>query len=83
MRVGGAVLEGFDKVLHTNPMLSLGNAFNEGDLREFDSRIRKVTPNINYVCELKIDGLAVTLHYENGQFVRGATRGDGTTERGY
>ena len=79
VRVGGAVLEGFDKVLHTNPMLSLGNAFNEGDLREFDSRIRKVTPNINYVCELKIDGLAVTLHYENGQFVRGATRGDGTT----
>lgn len=79
VRIGGAVLEGFEKVLHANPMLSLGNAFNEGDLREFDARIRKVTPNINYVCELKIDGLAVTLHYDNGQFVRGATRGDGTT----
>lgn len=77
VRVGGAVLEGFNKVQHDKPMLSLGNAFNEGDLRDFDARIRKVSPNISYVCELKIDGLAVTLHYRDGQFVKGATRGDG------
>lgn len=77
VRVGGAILEGFNKVQHEKPMLSLGNAFNEGDLRDFDARIRKVSPNISYVCELKIDGLAVTLHYRDGQFVKGATRGDG------
>lgn len=77
VRVGGAVLEGFNKVQHDKPMLSLGNAFNEGDLRDFDARIRKVSQNISYVCELKIDGLAVTLHYRDGQFVKGATRGDG------
>lgn len=77
VRIGGAVLEGFNKVQHDKPMLSLGNAFNEGDLRDFDARIRKVSPNITYVCELKIDGLAVTLHYRDGQFVKGATRGDG------
>ena len=66
VRVGGAILEGFNKVQHEKPMLSLGNAFNEGDLRDFDARIRKVSPNISYVCELKIDGLAVTLHYRDG-----------------
>ena len=77
VRIGGAVLEGFNKIEHEKPMLSLGNAFNEGDLREFDARIKKVSPHISYVCELKIDGLAVTLHYANGQFVQGATRGDG------
>ena len=77
VRVGGAILEGFNKVQHEKPMLSLGNAFNEGDLRDFDARIRKVSPNISYVCELKIDGLAVTLHYRDGQFVKGAPRGDG------
>ena len=77
VRVGGAILEGFNKVQHEKPMLSLGNAFIEGDLRDFDARIRKVSPNISYVCELKIDGLAVTLHYRDGKFVKGATRGDG------
>ena len=77
VRIGGAVLEGFNKIEHEKPMLSLGNAFNEGDLRDFDARIKKVSPHISYVCELKIDGLAVTLHYANGQFVQGATRGDG------
>ena len=77
VRIGGAVLEGFNKVQHDKPMLSLGNAFNGGDLRDFDARIRKGSPNISYVCELKIDGLAVTLHYRDGQFVKGATRGDG------
>lgn len=61
VRVGGAILQGFDKIEHDKPMLSLGNAFNESDLRDFDSRVKKVSPNVTYVCELKIDGLAVTL----------------------
>jgi DNA ligase (NAD+) len=79
-RVGGAPLKAFTKVVHRSPMLSLGNAFNEQDLREFDRRVRQVVGDqVAYVCELKIDGLAVSLTYENGQFVRGATRGDGTT----
>ena len=77
VRIGGAVLEGFNKVEHEKPMLSLANAFNESDLRDFDSRVRKVSPQVTYVCELKIDGLAVTLHYRDGHFVQGATRGDG------
>lgn len=78
-RVGGAILDMFEKVEHTTPMLSLGNAFNESDLRDFDRKVRQaVGDNFSYVCELKIDGLAVTLQYENGYFVRGATRGDGT-----
>ena len=78
-RVGGEVLSMFEKVEHTSPMLSLGNAFNEADLRDFDRKIRQaVGDDFSYVCELKIDGLAVTLQYENGYFVRGATRGDGT-----
>ena len=79
-RVGGAVLEMFHKVQHRTPMLSLGNAFNEEDLLDFDRKIRQaVGENFSYVCELKIDGLAVSLLYEQGLFVRGATRGDGTT----
>ncbi|WEG12383.1 NAD-dependent DNA ligase LigA [Pullulanibacillus sp. KACC 23026] len=79
-RVGGEPLKGFSKVVHRSPMLSLGNAFNEQDLREFDRRVRQaVGERVAYVCELKIDGLAVSLTYENGQFVLGATRGDGTT----
>jgi DNA ligase (NAD+) len=78
-RVGGAVLDSFKKVEHRTPMLSLGNAFNETDLRDFDRRIRQVVgDDISYVCELKIDGLAVSLRYEDGQFIQGATRGDGT-----
>ena len=76
-RVGGGVLEGFKKVQHEIPMLSLGNSFNENDFRDFDSRVKKVSPQASYVCELKIDGLAVTLHYNEGKFLRGATRGDG------
>ncbi|SDW86173.1 DNA ligase (NAD+) [Marinococcus luteus] len=80
VRVGGAPLEGFRKVQHRIPMLSLGNAFNEQDVRDFDRRVRQVTgDNVEYVCELKIDGLAVSLSYEDGLFVLGATRGDGTT----
>ncbi|MGG3889362.1 NAD-dependent DNA ligase LigA [Metabacillus fastidiosus] len=79
-RVGGTILEGFKKVEHTTPMLSLGNAFNDQDLRDFDRRVRQgVGDNIEYVVELKIDGLAVSLRYENGVFVQGSTRGDGTT----
>lgn len=77
-RVGGQALEGFQKVEHKTAMLSLGNAFNEQDLRDFDRRIRQaVGEEISYVCELKIDGLAVSLRYEGGYFVQGATRGDG------
>jgi len=80
-RVGGAPLPFFEKVVHKTPMLSLGNAFSEEDLRDFDRRVRQAVGNqvVRYVCELKIDGLAVSLHYENGLFVKGATRGDGTT----
>lgn len=77
-RVGGQAIDLFEKVVHSSPMLSLGNAFNEGDLRDFDKRIRQDVNDVSYVCELKIDGLAVSLHYENGLFVKGATRGDGT-----
>ncbi|MGE7675385.1 NAD-dependent DNA ligase LigA [Lysinibacillus sp. NPDC094403] len=77
-RVGGAVVEGFKKVTHDYPMLSLSNAFNEEDLREFDRKVRQaIGDNFSYVCELKIDGLAISLKYENGVFVQGATRGDG------
>ena len=78
-RVGGEPLDAFQKVEHAVPMLSLSNAFNEQDLRDFDRRIReRIGNDFSYVCELKIDGLAVSLTYENGVFVQGATRGDGT-----
>ncbi|MFG6115485.1 NAD-dependent DNA ligase LigA [Halobacillus sp. MO56] len=79
-RVGGPPLDAFEKVQHNVPMLSLGNAFNEEELRDFDRRAQGgVEEEVQYVCELKIDGLAVSLTYEDGLFVRGATRGDGTT----
>lgn len=78
-RVGGEVLSMFEKVEHTSPMLSLGNAFNEAEIRDFDRKVRQaVGEDVSYVCELKIDGLAVTLQYEHGFFVKGATRGDGS-----
>ncbi|MCA1056155.1 NAD-dependent DNA ligase LigA [Rossellomorea aquimaris] len=78
-RVGGTVLDAFEKVEHRSQMLSLGNAFNEEDLRDFDRRVRQaVGDDFSYVCELKIDGLAVSLRYEDGVFVQGATRGDGS-----
>ena len=76
-RVGGVVLNKFEKVEHTIPMLSWSNATNDSDLRDFDTRIRKIVSDVTYFAELKIDGLAVTLHYDNGNFTRGATRGDG------
>ncbi|HLR63690.1 MAG TPA: NAD-dependent DNA ligase LigA [Lentibacillus sp.] len=79
-RIGGEPLDAFQKVQHNVAMMSLGNAFNEGDLRDFARRANEGTDEpISFVCELKIDGLAVSLTYENGKFVRGATRGDGTT----
>jgi DNA ligase (NAD+) len=84
-RVGGPVEGGFPPVRHEVPMLSLGNAFGHDDLRDFDQRVRRGLgrgpddPPVTYVCELKIDGLAISLRYERRRFVRGATRGDGTT----
>ena len=78
VRVGGAVLDHFKKVQHDVPMLSLSNAFNEEDIRDFHRRATQgLGKEPSYVCELKIDGLAVTLKYEAGSFVQGATRGDG------
>lgn len=77
-RVGGTILPGFEKVIHKIPMLSLGNAFNKEDLLDFDRRVRKLTTKtIQYICELKIDGLALSLKYEDGKLVQAATRGDG------
>jgi|SRR5690625_1797271 len=76
-RVGTEPLSAFDKVEHGIPMLSLSNAFNEHDLRSFDERVRKAVGPVEYICELKIDGLAVSIMYEDGKFIRGATRGDG------
>jgi len=78
-RVGGMPAAGFAAVAHLAPMLSLSNAFNDQDLRDFDRRVRGGLPGqpVEYVVELKIDGLAVSLLYENGVMVRGATRGDG------
>ncbi|MGM0795371.1 NAD-dependent DNA ligase LigA [Staphylococcus cohnii] len=79
VRVGGSAQSTFEKVNHDTPMLSLGNAFNKEDLKKFDQRIREQINHVEYMCELKIDGLAVSLKYENGKFVQGLTRGDGTT----
>ncbi len=77
-RVGGAALSAFEKVTHETPMLSLGNAFSEADIRDFDRRIRQaIGDKFTYICELKIDGLAVSLSYEEGLFIKGSTRGDG------
>lgn len=79
-RVGREPLDKFTKVSHEIPMLSLGNAFDDHDIREFHRRVTTTlgTSDVTYVCELKIDGLAVNLLFENGQMVRGSTRGDGT-----
>ncbi len=78
-RVGGAVLDSFKKIIHTKNMLSLSNVFSNEELIAFDKRIREtVLSKIEYVCELKIDGLAVSLVYKNGELEYAATRGDGT-----
>ncbi|HEX2756801.1 MAG TPA: NAD-dependent DNA ligase LigA [Candidatus Limnocylindrales bacterium] len=87
-RVGAQLAGTFDEVRHRRPMLSLSNAFSHDELRAFDTRVRRglgllaapePAPDLAYVAELKIDGLAITLRYERGRFVQGATRGDGTT----
>lgn len=78
-RVGGTVIDTFNKIVHEVPMMSLSNVFNESEIVAFDERIRKEIKNPNYVTELKIDGLSVSLLYEKGKLVRGATRGDGVT----
>src|SRR5574344_1142202 len=76
-KVGSSVISEFKKVTHPTPMFSLADVFNIDEVREFDERIRKEIDNPEYVCELKMDGLAVSLLYENGEFVRASTRGDG------
>ena len=76
-RVGGVVLDAFTKVTHEQQMLSLSNAFNLEDLQAFDERVRSIVPKVSYVVELKMDGLAISLHYHDGRFVQAVTRGDG------
>lgn len=78
VRVGSKVIDSFTKVTHDTPMMSLDDIFNEEEILDFDNKVKKVIPNPSYVCELKIDGLSVSLLYRNGKLVRGATRGDGT-----
>lgn len=77
-RVGGVVLKGFTKYQHQYPLYSLQDAFSREELEVFDQRVRKEFSSISYVCELKIDGLSISLTYENGVLVTGATRGDGS-----
>ena len=79
-RVGDRVLDEFEKITHKIPMLSLSNTFSTEDLIDFDARVSKLVPseNVEYICELKIDGLAISINYDNGKLVRAATRGDGT-----
>lgn len=77
-RVGGVVLKGFTKYQHQYPLYSLQDAFSCEELEAFDQRVRKEFPSVSYVCELKIDGLSISLTYENGVLVTGATRGDGS-----
>src|SRR5438477_1196071 len=78
-RVGGKPREGFVKVAHSSPMLSLDNALNESELRDFDRRVRELlgSTKYEYVAELKMDGLSMAVHYDNGVFRRAITRGDG------
>jgi DNA ligase (NAD+) len=79
-RVGGKPREGFIKVVHSRPMLSLDNAYNEEELRDWDRRVRELagSEKIEYVCEMKLDGMSMALTYENGHLARGVTRGDGS-----
>src|SRR5579872_1094635 len=80
-RVGGKPREGFIKVKHSSPMLSLDNALNEAELRDFDRRVRELLAGAKYryVTELKMDGLSMAAHYRSGKFFNAVTRGDGTT----
>ena len=77
-RVGGKVLDGFEKYSHQYPLYSLQDAFSREELEAFDARVRKELPQPTYICELKIDGLSISLTYEKGILVVGATRGDGS-----
>ena len=77
-RVGGKILDGFEKYSHQYPLYSLQDAFSREELDSFDVRVRKELNDVTYICELKIDGLSISLTYEQGIFVAGATRGDGS-----
>ena len=77
-RVGGKILEGFEKYQHQYPLFSLQDAFSREELLAFDERVRREFPSVSYFCELKIDGLSISLTYENGVLIAGATRGDGS-----
>ena len=77
-RVGGKILDGFEKFTHLYPLYSLQDAFSREELEAFDQRVRKEFPQATYICELKIDGLSISLTYEAGRLVVGATRGDGS-----
>ena len=77
-RVGGKILDGFEKYSHQYPLYSLQDAFSREELEAFDARVRKEVAHPTYICELKIDGLSISLTYENGILVAGATRGDGS-----
>ena len=79
-RVGGKPREGFVKVPHSSPMLSLDNTYNEDELRDWERRVHELSgrSDVDYVCELKLDGMSLALVYENGHLVRGVTRGDGS-----
>src|ERR1700688_4582216 len=80
-RVGGKPREGFVKAKHSSPMLSLDNAYSEEELRNWERRVHELTgrKDVEYVCELKLDGMSLALRYEDGKLVRGITRGDGNT----
>src|SRR5437016_2934000 len=80
-RVGGKPREGFIKVRHSSPMLSLDNTYSEEELRAWERRVHELSgrKDVDYVCELKLDGMSLALQYEDGRLVRGLTRGDGTT----
>ena len=79
-RVGGKPREGFVKVRHSSPMLSLDNAYSEEELRDWERRVHELSgrSDVEYMCELKLDGMSLALHYSGGQLVRGITRGDGS-----
>ena len=77
-RIGGKILDGFEKYSHQYPLYSLQDAFSREELDAFDARVRKELDDVTYICELKIDGLSISLTYEQGIFVAGATRGDGS-----
>jgi DNA ligase (NAD+) len=80
-RVGGKAREGVLKARHSSPMLSLDNTYSQDELRNWERRVHELSgrTDIEYVCELKLDGMSLALHYEDGKLVRGITRGDGTT----